>query len=70
MDFRVDPEFQTKLDWMNAFVREEIEPLDLLFPSASDMYDVNNEKARALLKPKILSAVSCVTTSVCSGKNM
>ena len=51
MDFRVDPEFQTKLDWMNAFVREEIEPLDLLFPSASDMYDVNNEKARALLKP-------------------
>ena len=51
MDFRVDPEFQTKLDWMNAFVREEIEPLDLLFPSASDMYDVNNKKARALLKP-------------------
>ena len=51
MDFRVDPEFQTKLDWMNAFVREEIEPLDLLFPNASDMYDVNNKKSRALLKP-------------------
>jgi acyl-CoA dehydrogenase len=31
-DFETDPEFQTKLDWVDAFVREECEPLDLAFP--------------------------------------
>ena len=51
MDFRVDPEFQPKLEWMNKFVREEVEPLDLLFPRASSMYDTKNKKARAALKP-------------------
>jgi acyl-CoA dehydrogenase len=51
MDFRVDPEFQAKLDWMSNFVREEVEPLDLLFPNASTMYDTKNTQARALLKP-------------------
>lgn len=51
MDFRVEPEFQAKLDWMNRFVREEIEPIDLLFPQASSMYDTQNRKARALIKP-------------------
>jgi acyl-CoA dehydrogenase len=51
MDFRIDPEFQPKLDWMNRFIREEVEPLDVLFPAASTMYDMHNEKARALIKP-------------------
>lgn len=51
MDFRVDPEFQGKLDWMSRFVREQVEPLDLLFPAASSMYDTRNERARALIKP-------------------
>ena len=51
MDFRVDPDFQLKLDWMADFVREEIEPLDLLFPSAGAMYDTKNQKARALIAP-------------------
>jgi len=51
MDFRVDSQFQEKLDWMNRFVREEVEPLDLLFPSAKDMYDTHNERARALIAP-------------------
>jgi acyl-CoA dehydrogenase len=31
-DFFTEPEFQEKLDWMAAFVRDECEPLDLLFP--------------------------------------
>ncbi|MET0147021.1 MAG: acyl-CoA dehydrogenase family protein [Ilumatobacteraceae bacterium] len=31
-DFSTDPEFQEKLDWADAFVREEVEPLDLAFP--------------------------------------
>jgi acyl-CoA dehydrogenase len=51
MDFRVDRDFQAKLDWMAKFVREEIEPLDLLFPSAGAMYDTKNQKARALIAP-------------------
>src|SRR6476646_7285556 len=29
-DFSTDPEFQAKLDWMDTFVREEVEPLDHL----------------------------------------
>jgi acyl-CoA dehydrogenase len=51
MDFRVDPEFQEKLDWMNRFVREEVEPLDLLFPTSGAPYDTKNTQARALVKP-------------------
>ena len=51
MDFRIDPEFQKKLDWMKQFVLDEVEPLDLLFPSASSMYDIKNTKARAMIKP-------------------
>jgi acyl-CoA dehydrogenase len=31
-DFETEPEFQAKLDWVNEFVREEVEPLDLIWP--------------------------------------
>jgi len=31
-DFETDPEYQKKLDWADDFVREEIEPLDFVFP--------------------------------------
>ena len=31
IDFEVEPEFQEKLDWIDGFIREEIEPLDLYF---------------------------------------
>jgi len=51
MDLRVDPEFQKQLDWMKQFIREEVEPLDLLFPSSGAPYDTKNAKARALVKP-------------------
>src|ERR1700709_2113478 len=30
-DFETDPEFQEQLDWVDAFVREEVEPLDLIW---------------------------------------
>ena len=50
-DFSTDPEFQEKLDWMSTFVREEVEPLDLLFPRGGDPYDVGNKASRAILKP-------------------
>ena len=29
-DFKTDPEFQEKLDWMETFVRDEIFPLEAL----------------------------------------
>ena len=31
-DFETDPEYQEKLDWADEFVREEVEPLDYVFP--------------------------------------
>ncbi|QJT05273.1 acyl-CoA dehydrogenase [Streptomyces asoensis] len=51
LDFTIDPDFQARLDWAAAFVREEVEPLDLLFPHGGDPYDTRNEKARAILRP-------------------
>jgi acyl-CoA dehydrogenase len=51
IDFRVEPEFQEKLDWMDGFVRAECEAVDLLFPRAADMYDMKNSKARAVIRP-------------------
>ena len=30
-DFETEPEFQSKLDWMATFVRDEVEPLDVLW---------------------------------------
>ncbi|MFJ4840737.1 acyl-CoA dehydrogenase family protein [Streptomyces sp. NPDC088746] len=50
-DFSTDPDFQQKLDWMKTFVREEVEPLDLLFPAGGDPYDTSNEAALAILRP-------------------
>ena len=29
-DFETDPEYQVQLDWADEFVREEVEPLDLV----------------------------------------
>src|SRR5690606_1040554 len=33
-DFSTEPEFQTQLDWVERFCREEIEPFNLVFPAA------------------------------------
>ena len=33
-DFSTEPEFQKKLDWVEDFCKNEIEPLDLVFPYA------------------------------------
>jgi len=30
-DFETDPEYQAQLDWADEFVREEVEPLDLVW---------------------------------------
>ena len=33
-DFSTDPEFQEKLDWVEQFCREKVEPLEYVFPHA------------------------------------
>ncbi|GIW43397.1 MAG: acyl-CoA dehydrogenase [Candidatus Binatia bacterium] len=50
-DFSTEPEFQEKLDWMDAFVRERVEPLDVLFPDPAAPYDRRNPELRALAQP-------------------
>src|SRR5262249_40309154 len=51
IDFSVEPEFQAKLDWMDKFVREECETMDLLFPEMGAAYDVKHAPSRRHLKP-------------------
>jgi acyl-CoA dehydrogenase len=51
IDFRVEPEFQEKLDWIMAFVKQKCEALDLLFPGHGAPYDVHNKQSRAAIKP-------------------
>jgi len=47
-DFETDPEFQEQLDWIDEFVRDEIEPLDFIITSPYDLTDpVRNE----IIKP-------------------
>src|SRR5689334_11801253 len=46
-DFSTEPEFQKKLDWVEEFCREEVEPLDYVFPYAVRSKD---PKIRALVK--------------------
>ncbi len=47
--FEVEPEFQAKLDWADAFVREECEPLDLAFPNLQ--FIPPSDKLRKILDP-------------------
>ena len=49
--FDTDPEFQAQLDWMLAFVKEKVEPLDWRFPGHGAPYDVRNKASRAAIKP-------------------
>lgn len=50
-DFSTDPEFQAKLDWIDRFLIEEVESLDVLFPSVSVVYDTRHSASRAILEP-------------------
>src|SRR5262252_8053853 len=47
-DFSTEPEFQEQLDWVERFCREEIEPLELVFPGAPRS---RNPKVRQLVEP-------------------
>ena len=61
-DFSTDPDFQKKLDWVEEFCKEEVEPLEFVFPYAvrspdprvkayvrglqQQIKDLENERAR------------------------
>jgi acyl-CoA dehydrogenase len=47
-DFETDPTFQALLDWADAFVRDEVEPLDLVL---GNPFDKSDEAARAIAQP-------------------
>ncbi len=47
-DFETDPDFQEKLDWISKFVRDEVEPLDLVFRGPADPFDPNSKAAAAM----------------------
>ncbi len=50
-DFETEPEFQAKLDWMDSFVREQVEPLDYAFRDAGAPYDRRNPVYRNITAP-------------------
>jgi acyl-CoA dehydrogenase len=50
-DFSTEPEFQKKLDWMDEFVRQEVEPLELVFNEPGAPYNVKNGRSRAAIAP-------------------
>ncbi|MFT5393698.1 MAG: acyl-CoA dehydrogenase [Gammaproteobacteria bacterium] len=52
-DFDTDEEFQPVLDWMDEFVRNEIEPLDHVLGSPYDITNPNNRK----IVPKLQAQV-------------
>ena len=55
-DFETEPDFQAKLDWMDTFVREHVEPLDYAFRDAGAPYDRKNplyKKVTAPLKTEV-----------------
>jgi acyl-CoA dehydrogenase len=48
-DFSTDPEYQEKLDWADTFLREEVEPLDLVW--GGEAYTPPNKERRKVLDP-------------------
>ena len=50
-DFETDPEFQAKLDWVDQFVCDEVEPLDLAFREPSAPFERKNPTYRKVTKP-------------------
>jgi acyl-CoA dehydrogenase len=49
-DFSTEPEFQEQLDWIDEFVREECEPLDLAF-SSHIVYDRSHPVHEQVIRP-------------------
>jgi acyl-CoA dehydrogenase len=47
-DFETEPEFQKELDWIDAFVKEEVEPLDHVL---GHPYDLKDPRRNKLVRP-------------------
>jgi acyl-CoA dehydrogenase len=47
-DFETDPDYQAKLDWVDTFLREDVEPLDHVL---GDPYDKTDQRALAVVRP-------------------
>ena len=47
-DFETEPEYQKKLDWVEEFMREKLEPLDF---APLDPYEKTNPQVRNVLRP-------------------
>lgn len=47
-DFETDADYQAQLDWVDAFVRDKVEPLDLVL---GDPYDKSDQRAMAVVRP-------------------
>ena len=48
-DFETDPEYQAQLDWADEFVRDEVEPLDLVF--RGQRYAAPDARLRRVIDP-------------------
>jgi alkylation response protein AidB-like acyl-CoA dehydrogenase len=51
IDFSVEPEFQESLDWVRDFVRDEIEPIDVLVPDSGLPYEKSHPLQDAVIRP-------------------
>jgi acyl-CoA dehydrogenase len=52
-DFETDAEFQRDLDWMDAFVRDELEPLDFVVRNPYDLKDPIRQELLPPLQKKV-----------------
>jgi acyl-CoA dehydrogenase len=52
-DFETEPEFQKELDWVESFVRDEVEPVDFLVKHAWDMDDPVRQRLIPPLQDKV-----------------
>ena len=52
-DFETEPEFQAQLDWMDGFVRHEVEPVDHLISHGYDMTDPARQRLIPPLQQKV-----------------
>ncbi|WP_153503427.1 acyl-CoA dehydrogenase family protein [Cumulibacter manganitolerans] len=55
-DFETEPDYQAKLDWANAFVRAEVEPLDHVFVTPYDKGDTEMMERVRPLQQKVKDA--------------
>jgi len=51
-DFETDPEYQAQLDWADEFVRDEVEPLDLVWRGVLGIADGPTEVHKAAARAK------------------